>query len=51
MRDKKPICRATMPGIADPSHTHTCTGDHNNGDHFCAECKRWWYQAKKEKAS
>jgi hypothetical protein len=40
-----------MRALFDSSHTHTCTGDHQDGDHFCAECKRWWYQNPKEKSA
>ena len=40
-------CKETMQGMADPDHTHTCSGEHDAGDHFCPSCKRWWYEAPK----
>lgn len=37
-----------MVSMQDPEHIHTCTGDHDAGYHWCAECKRWWWQRPKE---
>ena len=36
-------CNAEAASMADPQHTHTCTGEHDAGDHFCGVCKRWWW--------
>lgn len=51
MREKKPVCKETMQALFDSSHTHTCTGNHKDGDHYCGECQRYWYSAKAKEAS
>ena len=44
MKTEEKVCKETMQGMADPTHLHTCSGKHDNGDHFCPTCKRWWYK-------
>ena len=38
-------CTATAESNSEPGHIHTCTGinSHIDGDHFCPECRRWWF--------
>lgn len=37
------LCTARGESFAVPGHTHTCVGRHNEGDHYCGECRRWWW--------
>lgn len=41
---KKPRsrCRVMMWSADDPGHRHRCIGGHDEGDHFCKECGRWY---------
>lgn len=36
-------CDETMESVAVPGHFHSCVGRHDGGDHYCAECDRWWW--------
>lgn len=40
-RERK-ACPATLVSRDDPSHTHRCIGGHDGGNHFCADCRRWF---------
>lgn len=40
------MCSATMTSRAVPGHTHVCAGKHDAGDHFCSECKRYFWTRK-----
>jgi hypothetical protein len=35
-------CPATLVSLDDPGHTHQCLGGHNEGNHFCRDCRRWF---------
>jgi hypothetical protein len=46
--NEKFVCTETMVSMADPTHTHYCSGHDEDGNHFCPECMRWWWQAPKK---
>ena len=36
-------CGAVMDSQAVPGHTHVCTGAHDDGDHLCTACQRYFW--------
>lgn len=39
-------CKAKMKSTRSPGHTHQCIGKHTGVDHFCGECRTWWYKGQ-----
>ena len=44
MSKDKEDCDETMESMQIAGHMHVCSGYHDDGCHFCKECKRWFWK-------